>query len=148
MSYQEGCPRSLYLTFQEVRGTPRGSSVWGPLLAGTKTCLTLSSAVPSCSVVSSSLQPNGLYVAHQAPLSMGILQTRILEWVGHALLQGIFPTQESNQGLLHCRWILYHLCHQGSPWILEWIAMPASKGSSQPRNRTRVSCIAGGFFTR
>ena len=43
-------------------------------------------------------------VAHQAPLSMGILQIR----VGcHALLQGIFPTQGSNPGLLHCRWIFF-----------------------------------------
>ena len=33
----------------------------------------------------------------------------------HALLQGIFPTQRSNPGLLHCRWILYHLSHQGRP---------------------------------
>ena len=33
----------------------------------------------------------------------------------HALLQGIFPTQESNQSLLHCRWILYQLSYQGSP---------------------------------
>ena len=33
----------------------------------------------------------------------------------HALLQGIFPTQGLNPGLLHCRWILYCLCHQGSP---------------------------------
>uniref|UniRef100_A0A8B9YL87 Nucleophosmin n=1 Tax=Bos mutus grunniens TaxID=30521 RepID=A0A8B9YL87_BOSMU len=33
----------------------------------------------------------------------------------HALLQGIFPTQGSNPGLLHCRQILYHLSHQGSP---------------------------------
>ena len=32
-----------------------------------------------------------------------------------ALLQGIFPTQESNQGLLHCRQILYQLSYQGSP---------------------------------
>ena len=32
----------------------------------------------------------------------------------HALLQEIFPTQGSNPGLLHCRWILYHLSHQGS----------------------------------
>ena len=32
-----------------------------------------------------------------------------------SLLQGIFPTQESNQGLLHCRWILYQLSCQGSP---------------------------------
>ena len=33
----------------------------------------------------------------------------------HALLPGIFPTQESNLGLPHCRQILYHLSHQGSP---------------------------------
>ena len=33
----------------------------------------------------------------------------------HVLLQGIFPTQGSNSGLLHCRWILYHLNHQESP---------------------------------
>ena len=32
-----------------------------------------------------------------------------------SLLQGIFLTQESNQGCLHCRWILYQLSHQGSP---------------------------------
>ena len=34
-----------------------------------------------------------------------------------ALLQGIFPTQGSNPDLLHCRWILYHLSHQGSIYI-------------------------------
>ena len=31
--------------------------------------------------------------------------------------------------------------------ILEWVAIPFSGGSSQPRDRTRVSCIAGRFFT-
>ena len=36
----------------------------------------------------------------------------------HALLQGIFPTQGSNPGLPHCRWILYHLSHQGSSTTL------------------------------
>ena len=46
-------------------------------------------------------------VALQAPLSMGILQTR----------------------------------------ILKWIVRPSSRGSSQPRNWTQVSCIAGRFFT-
>ena len=33
----------------------------------------------------------------------------------HFLLQGIFPTQESNPGLPQCRQTLYHLSHQGSP---------------------------------
>ena len=43
------------------------------------------------------------------------------------LLQEIFPTQGLNPGLLHCRWILYHLSHLGSlassPWgpsFLSW----------------------------
>jgi len=35
----------------------------------------------------------------------------------HALLQGIFPTQGSNPGLLHCRPILDHMSHQGSPRV-------------------------------
>ena len=34
---------------------------------------------------------------------------------GYALLQGIFPIQKLNQGLLHCRQILYQLSCQGSP---------------------------------
>ena len=33
----------------------------------------------------------------------------------HTLLQGIFPSQGLNPGLLHCRWILYSVSHQGSP---------------------------------
>ena len=35
------------------------------------------------------------------------------------LLQKIFPTQESNHGLLHCRQILYQLSYQGSPGRLK-----------------------------
>ena len=35
----------------------------------------------------------------------------------HAFLQRIFPTHGSDQGLLHCRQILYPLSHQGSPWV-------------------------------
>ena len=64
-----------------------------------------------------------------------------------SLLQGIFPTQGSNQGLPHCKQILYQLSHKGSPKILEWVAYPFSSRSARPRNWTRVSCIAGGFFT-
>ena len=65
----------------------------------------------------------------------------------HSLLQGIFPTQGLDPGLPHCRWIIYHMSHQGSPRILEWVAYPFSSGSSKPSNRTKVSCIVGGFFT-
>ena len=50
-------------------------------------------------------------IAHQAPLSTGILQARILEWAAMP-----FPTQGLNPGLLHHRWILYQLSYQGSPY--------------------------------
>ena len=61
----------------------------------------------SRSVVSDSLQPRGLYSSWNSlgqNAGVGSL----------ALLQGIFPTQGSNPGLLHCRWILYQLIHKGS----------------------------------
>ena len=39
-------------------------------------------------------------------------------WVGcRAFLQEIFQTQGSNSNLQHCRQILYHLSHQGSPYV-------------------------------
>ena len=56
-------------------------------------------------------------VPHQASLSMEF--SRQGTGVGsHSLVQGIFPTQGSNLGLLHCRQILYHLSHQGSPRVI------------------------------
>ena len=65
----------------------------------------------------------------------------------HALLQGIFPTQESNPGLPHCRQILYCLSHQGSSRILKWVVYPFSRRSSWPRIWNVVSCTAGRFLT-
>ena len=47
----------------------------------------------------------------------GILQARILEWVAIPFTRGS-SLQGSNLGLLHCRQILYHLSHQGSPLSL------------------------------
>ena len=94
----------------------------------------------SCSVVSDSLWPHGLYSSWNSPGQ----NTRVGSL---SLLQGIFPAQGSNPGLLHCRQILYHLSHKGSPGILELVAYPFSSRSSRPRNWTRVSCIADGFFT-
>ena len=64
----------------------------------------------SFSVVSDSLQPHGLYNAWNSPgqnTGVGSL----------SLLQGTFPTQESNPGLLYCRQILYQLSYQGSLYI-------------------------------
>ena len=48
----------------------------------------------------------------------------------HSLFQEIFPTQESNPGLLYCRGLFTILSHQGSPRILEWVAYPLCRGSS------------------
>ena len=94
----------------------------------------------SHSVMSNCLWPHGLYSPWNSPgQNTGV--------GSHSLLQGIFPTQGSNPGLLHCRWILYQLSHQGSPRILEWVTYPFSSRFSWPRIQTRVSCIAGGFFT-
>ena len=67
-------------------------------------------AVLNHSVVSNSLRPHGLhcparlYCPWNSPGNTGL--------GFHALLQGIFPTQGLNPGLLHCRWILYCLSHQ------------------------------------
>ena len=94
----------------------------------------------SCSVVSNSLRPQGLYSPWNSPgQNTGVRS--------HSLLQGIFPTQGSNPGLPPCRQILYQLSYWGSPRILEWVAYFFSSGSPQPRNRKGISCIPGRFFT-
>ena len=64
----------------------------------------------SRSVVSDSLQPHGLHSSWNSPgqnTRMGSL----------SLFQWILPTQKSNQGLLHCRWILFQLSYQESPHV-------------------------------
>ena len=60
---------------------------------------------------------------------------------------GIFPTQGSNPGLQHCRWILYQLSHKGSPRMGRVGSLSLLQGISRPRNQTGVSCVTGGFFT-
>ena len=89
-------------------------------------------AVLSRSVMSDSATP--WTETCQAPLSMGILQARILEWVAVSSSRGSSKprdqtqrsnpgtkprdqTQGSNPGLLHCRQILYFLSYQESPNI-------------------------------
>ena len=84
----------------------------------------------SCSVMSNFLQPYGLQPArllcpcNSPGKNIGV--------GSHSLLQGIFATQGSNLGLLHCRQILYWLSHQESPMF--------------PMNRLR-SCIWGRTYT-
>ena len=59
----------------------------------------------------------------------GIFHARVLEWGAIT-----FSMDYIVYGILQAR-------------ILEWVAYPFSRGSSQPRNRTGVSCIEGRFFT-
>ena len=99
--------------FQSERPSSRGESV-------------------SRSVVSDSLWPHGLQPARLLhPWDPPGKNTG----VGcYALLQGIFPTQGLNPGLLHCRQVLYHLSHQRSP--------PSSRGTSgllRPGGRRQAS---------
>ena len=72
-----------------------------------------------------------------------ILQVSLLVWGSLSLFQGVFPTQGLSPGLPHCGQILYQTSQKGSPRILELLAYPFSRGSSQPRNGTGVSCITG-----
>ena len=57
-------------------------------------------------------------VAHQVPLSVGMIQARILEWVAISSSRGIFLTQRSNLDLPCYRQIFYHLNHQESPLFI------------------------------
>ena len=58
------------------------------------------------------------------------LKVKVAQWC----LTLCDPTDSIIYGILQAR-------------ILEWVAFPFSRGSSQPRDQTQVSCIAGGFFT-
>ena len=69
----------------------------------------------SHSVVSDSLRPHGLEPTRLlCPWNSPGKNTGV---VSHFFLRGIFLTQGSNLGLLHCRQILYHLSYQGSPLL-------------------------------
>ena len=72
----------------------------------------------SHSVMSNSLWSHGLQSTRLlCPRSSPGKNTRVSN---HSLLQGIFPTQASNQGLPHYEQILYHLSHQGSQVDKHW----------------------------
>ena len=85
-------------------------------------------------------------VTHKAPLSMGILQVWILEWVpcpppGDLPYLGVEPRSSALQAeSLPAE-------PSGKPKNTGVASVSLLWGSSQPRNRTGVSCIAGGFFT-
>ena len=76
----------------------------------------------SCSVMSDSLQPHGLY----SPWNSSGQNTGLGSL---SLLQGIFPTQGSKQGLLHCRRIHYQLsypyCFSNHPILDNFLKIPS-----------------------
>ena len=58
-----------------------------------------------------------------------------------SLLQLIFLIQESNQGLLHCRWILYQLSYQGSPVInTKSVQIPSHKKQNLTKQTNVIVC--------
>ena len=90
-STRQHCPRQAAPQFHVLPLHPHSVPAGGLV---TKSCLTL--MIPWT-------------VACQAPLSVGF--SRQEYWSFHFLLQGIFSTQKSNLGLLHCRQILYQLSY-------------------------------------
>ena len=87
----------------------------------------------SCSVMSNSLEPHGLYNSPWNPPGQNT-------GVGSlSLLQGIFRTQGSNPSLPHCSWILYQLSHKKSPTmlslgslsLLQWIFLTQESNQGQ-----------------
>ena len=94
----------------------------------------------TCSVVSNSLLPHGLYSPCNSPgQNTGVGSC--------SLLQGIFPTQGSNPGLPTLQADSLPAEPQGKPKNTGVGSLSFSSGSSQPRNQTRVSCTSGRFFT-
>ena len=100
----------------------------------------------SRSVVSHSLRPCGLQPARLlCPWNSPGKNSGVGSL---SLLQGIFPTQGSNPGLLHCRQILYPLSPQGSPEGQETNAQSSCSlqrgGSAENRGNPENSWIPGG----
>ena len=82
---------------------------------------------------------------HLTPLSMGILQARILKWV-------VMPSSRGSSQLRDLTQVSCILGRFFTIWAtreaqeLEWVAYSFSRGSSQPRNWTEVSSITGRFL--
>ena len=86
-------------------------------------------------VVSDSLRPHGLQPVRLVCTQNSPGKNSGVDW--HSLLQRSVLSQGLNPGLLHCRWILYHLSHQGSPgryWacVHNFGLDPKSKGTRKP----------------
>ena len=84
-------------------------------------------------------------VAHQPPLSMEFFRQEY--WSGLPCPSpGIFPTQESNPGLLYCRQILYHLSHQGSPSEIKMALKKLNSTNNPVILKVDFSCTTQGIW--
>ena len=76
---------------------------------------TITLLIRYCAVLSHSVMSDSATqwtIAHQAPLSMRILQARILQWIAMPSSRGSpQPRDQTQVYLLHCRWIFYQLSH-------------------------------------
>ena len=126
------------------RGSHRGKKKWDSLTPGSGRSLEKEMAIHSSILawrIQQTGEPGGLY-------SLG------LQRVGHNWVTNPTTTRHSMiSSDLHRRLskknqkvkVKVHGILQAR--ILEWVAFPFSRGSSQPRDQTQVSHIAGGFFT-
>ena len=92
-------------------------SVLTEFIPFTCTSAVLCLVTQSCPTLCNPMDCSSVSCPHQFPLSLGF-SSKNTGVDCHALLQGTFPAYGSNPGLLHCRWLLYHSSHQGSPRIL------------------------------
>ena len=92
-------------------------------------------AVLSHLVVSDSVTPRT--VARQAPLSMGILQARILEWVAMTSSRGSSQPRDRTQVSCTAGRCFTVWATRESPWILEWVVYPFSRGNFQTQELNR-----------
>ena len=110
------------------------------LLSPVQLCYLMDCSPPGFSVHGDSLDKNtsmGCHALLQGIFNLSLFlsfQVPTQGWNPHSKYLYLFqvPIQGWNPGLLHCRWILYCLSHQGSPRILEWVAYPFS--SNWPSN--------------
>ena len=101
----QGTPKTCSSTTIQKHQLSRAQPLWSSAHISPCVCIVAQSCRPFATPWT---------VAHRAPLSMGILQARILDWVAMPSSRGSSHPR-SNTGLSHCRRVLYSLSQQGSP---------------------------------
>ena len=130
---------------------------WGSFREAGGACQML---MPTCEWILNRRHKNTYFTFGECGLYLGIFLFFSPSW--SLLMSLVYEVEESGSRLPFCA---VHSCIWlfATPWtiacqaplslgilqarILEWVAIPFSRGSSQPRDRTQVSCIADGFFT-